>query len=236
MLNPTAPQEWNHREHRENSWQSARGAAAGGVASRVGEGVPLLGVEPSCILTFADEWRELAPGPETTGSELNTCSSAARTPAFDAPETNVARLPRCATASQSGFAAAASWSPWNASSPVHCECLTMSRRCVALVVGDRGRGADGNASAGAVYTVENPASVEQSADFALHAAIWNDRSAVKRFGLNNTFAPATGSGLMYGLSIALTWTRSTLTGSVPARSTVTFVPSTTTGPLSPGAA
>ena len=26
-------------------------------------GVPILGLEPSCILTLADEWPELVPGP-----------------------------------------------------------------------------------------------------------------------------------------------------------------------------
>jgi Fe-S oxidoreductase len=32
---------------------------------RVEGGVPLLGLEPSCILTLADEWTELLPGPDT---------------------------------------------------------------------------------------------------------------------------------------------------------------------------
>ncbi|HEV8062972.1 MAG TPA: FAD-linked oxidase C-terminal domain-containing protein [Gemmataceae bacterium] len=33
--------------------------------ARLPEGVPLLGLEPSCILALADEWPELVPGPET---------------------------------------------------------------------------------------------------------------------------------------------------------------------------
>jgi Fe-S oxidoreductase len=32
---------------------------------RLEDGRPLLGLEPSCLLTLADEWPELAPGPET---------------------------------------------------------------------------------------------------------------------------------------------------------------------------
>jgi FAD/FMN-containing dehydrogenase/Fe-S oxidoreductase len=31
---------------------------------RLADGVPLVGLEPSCLLTLADEWPELAPGPE----------------------------------------------------------------------------------------------------------------------------------------------------------------------------
>jgi Fe-S oxidoreductase len=34
------------------------------LAARVADGTPVLGLEPSCILTLADEWPELAPGPE----------------------------------------------------------------------------------------------------------------------------------------------------------------------------
>ncbi len=33
------------------------------LAERVADGTPVLGLEPSCILTLADEWPELAPGP-----------------------------------------------------------------------------------------------------------------------------------------------------------------------------
>ncbi len=35
------------------------------LARRVADGTPLLGLEPSCLLTLADEWTELAPGSET---------------------------------------------------------------------------------------------------------------------------------------------------------------------------
>jgi FAD/FMN-containing dehydrogenase/Fe-S oxidoreductase len=35
------------------------------LAARLADGTPLLGVEPSCLLTLADEWPELLPGPET---------------------------------------------------------------------------------------------------------------------------------------------------------------------------
>jgi Fe-S oxidoreductase len=35
-----------------------------GLAARLDDGVPLLGLEPSCLLTLADEWPELVPGPE----------------------------------------------------------------------------------------------------------------------------------------------------------------------------
>src|SRR5262249_29467649 len=35
------------------------------LARRVAKGTPLLGLEPSCLLTLADEWPELLPGPET---------------------------------------------------------------------------------------------------------------------------------------------------------------------------
>jgi Fe-S oxidoreductase len=36
-----------------------------GLRRRVEGGVPLLGLEPSCLLTLADEWIELVPGPDT---------------------------------------------------------------------------------------------------------------------------------------------------------------------------
>jgi FAD/FMN-containing dehydrogenase/Fe-S oxidoreductase len=35
------------------------------LAARLADGTPLLGLEPSCLLTLADEWPELVPGPET---------------------------------------------------------------------------------------------------------------------------------------------------------------------------
>jgi FAD/FMN-containing dehydrogenase/Fe-S oxidoreductase len=35
------------------------------LARRVSDGTPLLGTEPSCLLTLADEWAELVPGAET---------------------------------------------------------------------------------------------------------------------------------------------------------------------------
>jgi Fe-S oxidoreductase len=35
---------------------------AANLAQRLAEGVPLLGLEPSCLLTLADEWPELVPG------------------------------------------------------------------------------------------------------------------------------------------------------------------------------
>ncbi|HKI32459.1 MAG TPA: FAD-linked oxidase C-terminal domain-containing protein [Gemmataceae bacterium] len=35
-----------------------------GLARRVGDGTPLLGLEPSCLLTLADEWPDLVPGPD----------------------------------------------------------------------------------------------------------------------------------------------------------------------------
>jgi FAD/FMN-containing dehydrogenase/Fe-S oxidoreductase len=38
---------------------------AAGLARRVADGTPLLGLEPSCLLTLADEWTELLPGAET---------------------------------------------------------------------------------------------------------------------------------------------------------------------------
>jgi Fe-S oxidoreductase len=34
------------------------------LAERVADGTPILGLEPSCVLTLADEWPELVPGPE----------------------------------------------------------------------------------------------------------------------------------------------------------------------------
>jgi FAD/FMN-containing dehydrogenase/Fe-S oxidoreductase len=35
------------------------------LAERLTDGAPLLGLEPSCLLTLADEWPELVPGPHT---------------------------------------------------------------------------------------------------------------------------------------------------------------------------
>jgi FAD/FMN-containing dehydrogenase/Fe-S oxidoreductase len=40
-------------------------AQAAGLAERLQPGVPLLGLEPSCLLTLTDEWPELLPGKET---------------------------------------------------------------------------------------------------------------------------------------------------------------------------
>jgi FAD/FMN-containing dehydrogenase/Fe-S oxidoreductase len=34
-----------------------------GLAKRVADGTPILGLEPSCLLTLADEWPDLVPGP-----------------------------------------------------------------------------------------------------------------------------------------------------------------------------
>jgi Fe-S oxidoreductase len=34
------------------------------LARAAADGIPILGLEPSCILTLADEWPELVPGPE----------------------------------------------------------------------------------------------------------------------------------------------------------------------------
>ena len=34
------------------------------LADRVADGTPIVGLEPSCVLTLADEWPELVPGPE----------------------------------------------------------------------------------------------------------------------------------------------------------------------------
>jgi Fe-S oxidoreductase len=36
------------------------------LAARIASGVPILGLEPSCLLTLVDEWPELVPGPATT--------------------------------------------------------------------------------------------------------------------------------------------------------------------------
>jgi FAD/FMN-containing dehydrogenase/Fe-S oxidoreductase len=38
---------------------------AGSLARRLADGTPLLGLEPSCLLTLSDEWTELLPGPAT---------------------------------------------------------------------------------------------------------------------------------------------------------------------------
>jgi FAD/FMN-containing dehydrogenase/Fe-S oxidoreductase len=35
------------------------------LAARLADGLPLLGLEPSCLLALADEWPELVPGPDT---------------------------------------------------------------------------------------------------------------------------------------------------------------------------
>ncbi len=40
-------------------------AQAPRLARRVADGVPVLGLEPSCLLTLADEWTELLPGADT---------------------------------------------------------------------------------------------------------------------------------------------------------------------------
>jgi len=41
-------------------------AQAPRLAARLAAGTPLLGLEPSCLLTLVDEWPELVPGPATT--------------------------------------------------------------------------------------------------------------------------------------------------------------------------
>jgi FAD/FMN-containing dehydrogenase/Fe-S oxidoreductase len=46
---------------------------ADGVARQVADGTPLLGLEPSCLLTLGDEWTELLPGAQT-----KTIAAAAR--------------------------------------------------------------------------------------------------------------------------------------------------------------
>ncbi|MHB1424632.1 MAG: FAD-binding and (Fe-S)-binding domain-containing protein [Gemmataceae bacterium] len=46
---------------------------AGALARRLADGTPLLGLEPSCLLTLADEWTELLPGTQT-----KTIAAAAR--------------------------------------------------------------------------------------------------------------------------------------------------------------
>src|SRR5262249_53807689 len=38
---------------------------ASSLARRLADGIPLLGLEPSCILTLTDEWPELVPGLDT---------------------------------------------------------------------------------------------------------------------------------------------------------------------------
>jgi FAD/FMN-containing dehydrogenase/Fe-S oxidoreductase len=40
-------------------------AQAAGLAARLGDATPILGLEPSCLLTLVDEWPELVPGPAT---------------------------------------------------------------------------------------------------------------------------------------------------------------------------
>jgi Fe-S oxidoreductase len=44
------------------SWVESQ---VGILARRVADGTPIVGLEPSCILTLADEWAELLPGPQT---------------------------------------------------------------------------------------------------------------------------------------------------------------------------
>jgi Fe-S oxidoreductase len=44
------------------SWVESQ---VGTLARRVADGTPILGLEPSCILTLADEWTELLPGSQT---------------------------------------------------------------------------------------------------------------------------------------------------------------------------
>jgi Fe-S oxidoreductase len=39
-------------------------AQVGRLAKRVADGTPILGLEPSCLLSLVDEWPELAPGPD----------------------------------------------------------------------------------------------------------------------------------------------------------------------------
>ena len=46
---------------------AAKALAERGIAKLIGavdDGVPVLGLEPSCLLSLADEWPELVPGPE----------------------------------------------------------------------------------------------------------------------------------------------------------------------------
>lgn len=105
--------------------------------------------------------------------------------------------------------------------PVHWFESTTSRRCVAVTgcgnvnermirFGATGLGATaGKASPGLVYTVVNPALVEQSAVFELHAWIWNDRNALNR--------------LWPGPIMALTWTR-LIVCAPPPSATVTCWP------------
>src|SRR5262245_20623361 len=45
------------------SWVQSQAAA---LARKVADGTPIVGVEPSCILTLADEWKELLPGADTS--------------------------------------------------------------------------------------------------------------------------------------------------------------------------
>ena len=40
-------------------------AQAPALARRIADGTPVLGLEPSCLLTLSDEWTELLPGPDT---------------------------------------------------------------------------------------------------------------------------------------------------------------------------
>ncbi len=60
-----------------------------GLARRVADGTPLLGLEPSCLLTLADEWPELVPG-----ADARRVADAARL--ADAWLANEAKAGRCA--------------------------------------------------------------------------------------------------------------------------------------------
>src|SRR6202042_387717 len=44
------------------SWVQSQ---VGPLARRIADGTPILGLEPSCLLTLADEWTELLPGEDT---------------------------------------------------------------------------------------------------------------------------------------------------------------------------
>ncbi len=47
---------------RARSWARSQAAT---LARRVADGTPILGLEPSCLLTLSDEWTELSPGADT---------------------------------------------------------------------------------------------------------------------------------------------------------------------------
>jgi predicted S18 family serine protease len=91
-----------------------------------------------------------------------------------------------------------------------------------------GRGRDpGKASSALEKTWVKPSSLPQSApEAALQVKMSNERSAEKRFWLpvsasSSGQSPISGVVLHPPLSAALTWTSRTVTGSSPARSTVT---------------